>query len=49
VKYLFVTPFPPTHCGFGVYASQSVRQLRESGNLVDVLSPDGLGLSLIHI
>jgi len=43
VKYLFVTPFPPTHCGIGAYASQSVRQLRESGNLVDVLSPDGLG------
>jgi glycosyltransferase involved in cell wall biosynthesis len=43
VKYLFVTPFPPTHCGIGVYASQSVQQLRESGNLVDVLSPDGLG------
>jgi glycosyltransferase involved in cell wall biosynthesis len=43
VKYLFVTPFPPTHCGIGVYASQSVRRLRESGNLVDVLSPDGLG------
>jgi glycosyltransferase involved in cell wall biosynthesis len=43
VRYLFVTPFPPTHCGIGVYASQSVRQLRGSGNLVDVVSPDGLG------
>ena len=43
MKYLFVTPFPPTRCGIGTYASQTVQQLRENGNLVDVLSPDGLG------
>ena len=43
MKYLIVTSFPPTHCGIGVYASQRVRQLRESGNLVDVLSPDCRG------
>jgi glycosyltransferase involved in cell wall biosynthesis len=43
VKYLFVTPFPPTRCGIGIYASQTVQQLRENGNVVDVLSPDALG------
>ena len=43
VKYLFVTTFPPTRCGIGTYASQTVRRLRECGNLVDVLSPDRLG------
>src|SRR5438067_3729966 len=43
MRHLFVTTFPPTHCGIATYASQSVDQLRQQGHLVDVLSPDGAG------
>lgn len=43
MRYLFVTTFPPTHCGIAAYASQDVIHLRERGHLVDVVSPDGAG------
>lgn len=43
MRYLMVTTFPPTHCGIGAYGEQHVAQLREQGNVVDVLSPDEQG------
>ena len=43
MRYLFVSTYPPTHCGIGAYASQNVMQLRDKGHLVDVVSPDGAG------
>jgi glycosyltransferase involved in cell wall biosynthesis len=38
-----VSTYPPTHCGIGAYAEQSVAQLRAQGHVVDVVSPDGQG------
>jgi glycosyltransferase involved in cell wall biosynthesis len=40
MRYLFVTTYPPTRCGIGVYASQSVKKLRSEGHIVNVISPD---------
>jgi glycosyltransferase involved in cell wall biosynthesis len=40
MRYLFVTSYPPTRCGIGIYASQSVEQLRSDGHVVDVISPN---------
>jgi glycosyltransferase involved in cell wall biosynthesis len=40
MRYLFVTTYPPTRCGVGIYASQSVQKLRSEGHIVDVISPD---------
>ncbi|HLI63667.1 MAG TPA: glycosyltransferase [Terriglobales bacterium] len=43
MRYLMVSTYPPTHCGIGAYAEQSVAQLRAQGHVVDVVSPDGQG------
>jgi glycosyltransferase involved in cell wall biosynthesis len=40
MRYLFVTTYPPTRCGIGVYASQSVKKLRSNGHIIDIISPD---------
>jgi glycosyltransferase involved in cell wall biosynthesis len=40
MRYLFVTTYPPTKCGIGVYASQSIKKLRSLGHIVDIMSPD---------
>jgi glycosyltransferase involved in cell wall biosynthesis len=40
MRYLFVTTYPPTKCGIGVYASQSIKKLRNQGHIVDIMSPD---------
>jgi glycosyltransferase involved in cell wall biosynthesis len=40
MKYLFVTTYPPTRCGIGVYASQSIKKLRSHGHIVDIMSPN---------
>jgi glycosyltransferase involved in cell wall biosynthesis len=40
MRYLFVTTYPPTRCGIGVYASQSVKKLRNLGHIIDVMSPN---------
>lgn len=39
MKYLIVSTYPPMRCGIGRYAFQMVKKLRESGNVVNVLSP----------
>ncbi|MGA2904213.1 MAG: glycosyltransferase family 4 protein [Candidatus Korobacteraceae bacterium] len=43
MRYLMVSTYPPTRCGIGAYAEQSVAQLRAQGHIVDVVSPDGQG------
>jgi len=44
MKILVVSSYPPRHCGIGVYARDQVRELREAGNDVTVLTaPDGDG------
>jgi glycosyltransferase involved in cell wall biosynthesis len=40
MRYLFVTTYPPTKCGIGVYASQRVQKLRNEGHTIDIISPD---------
>src|SRR6266566_592388 len=40
MRYLFVTSYPPTRCGIGVYALQSVERLRNEGHIIDIISPD---------
>jgi glycosyltransferase involved in cell wall biosynthesis len=40
MRYLFVTTYPPTKCGIGAYASQSVKKLRNDGHVIDIMSPD---------
>jgi len=43
LRYLMVSTYPPTRCGIGAYAEQSVARLRAAGHIVDVVSPDGQG------
>jgi glycosyltransferase involved in cell wall biosynthesis len=43
MRYLFVTTYPPTHCGIGAYAYQEVLALQEQGHIVNVTSVDGAG------
>lgn len=44
MKYLVVSTYPPMKCGIGKYAYQMVKNLRKSGNIVNVLSmQDGDG------
>jgi len=43
LRYLMVSTYPPTRCGIGAYAEQSVAKLRSEGHTVDVVSPDGQG------
>jgi glycosyltransferase involved in cell wall biosynthesis len=43
LRYLMVSTYPPTHCGIGAYAEQSVGQLRAQGHVVDIVSPDEQG------
>lgn len=43
MRYLFVTTYPPTRCGIGAYASQSVEKIRNEGHFVDIMSPDNKG------
>ena len=43
MRYLMVSTYPPTRCGIGAYAEQSVARLRADGHIVDVVSPDGQG------
>lgn len=43
MRYLFITTYPPTHCGIASYAYQQVLALREQGHFVDVVSVDGNG------
>jgi len=43
MRYLFVTSYPPTRCGIGAYASQSVKKLRTEGHVVDTISPNNEG------
>lgn len=43
MRYLMVSTYPPTRCGIGAYAQQSVTKLRSEGHTVDVVSPDGQG------
>jgi len=38
-----VSTYPPTRCGIGAYAEQSVARLRAEGHVVDVASPDAQG------
>ena len=40
MRYLFVTTYPPTRCGIGIYASQSVKKFRSDGHIIDIISPD---------
>ena len=43
MRYLMVSTYPPTRCGIGAYAEQSVARLRAEGHVVDVVSPDSQG------
>jgi len=43
LRYLMVSTYPPTRCGIGAYAEQSVARLRGEGHVVDVVSPDRQG------
>src|SRR2546428_5090081 len=43
MRYLVVTTYPPTRCGIGAYASQSVEKIRNEGHFVDIMSPDNQG------
>jgi len=43
MRYLFVTTYPPTRCGIGTYASQSVKKLRSQGHIIDIMSPNNDG------
>jgi hypothetical protein len=40
MNYLIISSYPPMKCGIGKYAFQAVNKLRESGNVVNVLSPE---------
>lgn len=40
MNYLIISSYPPMKCGIGKYAFQAVNKLRESGNVVNVVSPE---------
>ena len=40
MNYLVISSYPPMKCGIGKYAFQMANTLRESGNVVNVLSPE---------